>query len=71
MSRKDSATVVPLRRRGCAYCGKPVVPRWRPFCSKRCADLDLGRWLTETYRIATDEEPELDRSPGEDDSPER
>lgn len=71
MSRKDSATVVPLRRRGCAYCGKPVVPRWRPFCSKRCADLDLGHWLTETYRIATDEEPELDRSPGEDDGPER
>jgi endogenous inhibitor of DNA gyrase (YacG/DUF329 family) len=27
------------------------MDRWRPFCSKRCADVDLGRWLGEAYRI--------------------
>ena len=73
MSEKQnpSATVVPLRRRGCAHCGKPVVTRWRPFCSKRCADLDLGRWLSETYRITTDEEPDMDTVPDEHDGAER
>jgi endogenous inhibitor of DNA gyrase (YacG/DUF329 family) len=30
-------------------CGKPALPEHKPFCSKRCADIDLGRWLTESY----------------------
>lgn len=71
MGEKESATVVPLRRRGCTYCGKPVAARWRPFCSKRCADLDLGCWLTETYRVATDEEPDLERTLEDEEGPER
>lgn len=37
--------------RPCSICGKPSEPRWRPFCSKRCADVDLGRWLGEGYAI--------------------
>lgn len=41
--------------RPCAVCGKPAVPDYRPFCSKRCADVDLNRWLGEQYRIPTDE----------------
>lgn len=41
----------------CPNCGKPTVARYRPFCSKRCADVDLGRWLTEAYRVPTDEVP--------------
>ncbi|MGZ9106828.1 MAG: DNA gyrase inhibitor YacG [Rhodoplanes sp.] len=57
-NNRSSAVVEPLRR--CAQCGKPVVARWRPFCSKRCADLDLGHWLSETYRVASNEEPETD-----------
>lgn len=44
----------------CVRCGKPVSARNRPFCSQRCADLDLGAWLKESYRVATDEEPDLD-----------
>jgi hypothetical protein len=32
-------------------CGKPSVAAARPFCSTRCADVDLGRWLTGQYRI--------------------
>jgi endogenous inhibitor of DNA gyrase (YacG/DUF329 family) len=35
----------------CPICGKPVDRRFRPFCSRRCADVDLGRWLTESYRV--------------------
>ena len=36
----------------CPICGKPSEPRFRPFCSKRCADVDLQRWFTGSYRIA-------------------
>ena len=35
----------------CAICGKPVVARFSPFCSRRCADIDLGRWLKGGYAI--------------------
>jgi endogenous inhibitor of DNA gyrase (YacG/DUF329 family) len=35
----------------CPVCRKPSMPATRPFCSVRCADVDLGRWLTEQYRI--------------------
>jgi len=36
-------------------CGKPASPRHRPFCSQRCANIDLGRWLKGNYRVETDE----------------
>jgi uncharacterized protein len=39
----------------CPICGKPTAADYRPFCSRRCADIDLGRWLTESYRIPADE----------------
>ncbi len=36
----------------CAYCGRrPAQPAWRPFCSERCKLADLGRWLSEDYRV--------------------
>lgn len=35
----------------CPNCGRPPVDDYRPFCSKRCADVDLGRWLDGNYRI--------------------
>ena len=35
----------------CAICGKPGQARFAPFCSKRCADIDLGRWLKGSYAI--------------------
>ena len=36
----------------CPVCGKPAGgPRLRPFCSTRCADVDLGRWFTGAYAI--------------------
>ncbi|MCP5367133.1 MAG: DNA gyrase inhibitor YacG [Hyphomicrobiales bacterium] len=58
---KDPADkVVPLRGQRCPACGKPTAYGYRPFCSKRCADLDLGKWLSEDYRVATDEQPDQD-----------
>ena len=39
-------------------CGKPQDAKFRPFCSKRCADLDLGRWLNGEYSIPGAPEPE-------------
>jgi uncharacterized protein len=35
----------------CPICGKPAVAEYRPFCSKRCADVDLQRWFTGRYAI--------------------
>jgi len=37
----------------CPICGKATVPRYRPFCSRRCADIDLGNWFAEGYRVAS------------------
>ncbi|MGH7056055.1 MAG: DNA gyrase inhibitor YacG [Stellaceae bacterium] len=39
----------------CPVCRKPADPRHRPFCSARCATIDLGRWLKGNYRIPTEE----------------
>ena len=36
----------------CSNCGAPSSEAYRPFCSRRCADADLGRWLTGSYAIA-------------------
>jgi len=41
----------------CAICKKPAIKEYRPFCSRRCADVDLGRWLKGSYAIPTDEAP--------------
>jgi len=43
----------------CPICGKSIDPAFTPFCSKRCADLDLHRWLSGVYAIpAKDDEDE-------------
>ena len=56
--------------RKCPICGKPAVEAYKPFCSKRCADVDLNRWLSGGYVIpARDDEPEIDADnliPGSD-----
>jgi uncharacterized protein len=36
----------------CPMCGKPITAEYRPFCSKHCADIDLGRWLGGRYVVA-------------------
>ena len=59
---------VPLRavriQAKCPVCGKPADAKYQPFCTKRCADIDLGRWLKEGYRVPTDEGPGEDEPGG-------
>jgi len=39
----------------CPICGKPVEQKYRPFCSQRCQQVDLSRWLGERYRIPAEQ----------------
>jgi endogenous inhibitor of DNA gyrase (YacG/DUF329 family) len=40
----------------CPICKAPTDPAYRPFCSRRCADVDLARWLNGRYAIPAEEE---------------
>ena len=42
----------------CPVCGEPSQDKYHPFCSKHCADVDLGRWLKGVYVVHTNETPE-------------
>jgi len=42
----------------CPLCGKPTQQAFKPFCSKRCADIDLNRWLSGVYAVPAKEEDE-------------
>jgi uncharacterized protein len=44
----------------CAICGKPQDPAFKPFCSKRCADVDLNRWFSGGYAIPAVESDDMD-----------
>ena len=44
----------------CSNCDNAVSEQYRPFCSKRCATLDLGRWLTGKYAISGSEDSDED-----------
>lgn len=58
--RRDRSTSAepdqPVTRQSapCPVCGQPSVERYRSFCSARCADVDMGRWLSGNYRVETD-----------------
>lgn len=53
----------------CPICGRPTVHEYRPFCSRRCADIDLARWLRGQYSIPGDpidpEQPPAEESSGD------
>jgi uncharacterized protein len=57
------AKTIPL----CPICGKPTDERRKPFCSKRCADVDLNRWLSGVYTVPVTEDEEEDERRIEDD----
>ena len=44
----------------CPTCGKPSEQAFRPFCSKRCRDVDLHRWLSGAYAIPVTEDTDED-----------
>ncbi len=50
----------------CPVCREATKAEWRPFCSQRCADIDLGRWVTGSYRIPTQEPIDEDDLNGND-----
>lgn len=45
-----------MTKKTCPICHSPVTKTYTPFCSKRCADLDLGKWLNGAYVIEGEEE---------------
>lgn len=46
----------------CPICSKETNPKFRPFCSKRCADIDLGRWMSGKYAIPSDDPEEIEEA---------
>lgn len=53
----------------CPICGKPSLHQHRPFCSPRCKNIDLGRWLGEQYAIPAEDPPDF--ADDEDETPPR
>ncbi|MDO6964375.1 DNA gyrase inhibitor YacG [Rhizobium alvei] len=58
-----TATVEPLRKaRPCPECGRPSTRESYPFCSERCRNLDLSRWLKGSYAIPVADDEALAES---------
>ncbi|MGI4768950.1 MAG: DNA gyrase inhibitor YacG [Janthinobacterium lividum] len=51
--------------RRCPICGRAATPETTPFCSKRCADVDLHRWFGEGYRVPVEIDDDDRDSPDE------
>ena len=49
----------------CPICARETDPKYKPFCSRRCADIDLGKWLNGSYAIPAEitEQDEDDEIP--------
>ncbi len=61
MSKPENKTAKPAKKAKpagprCPICGKPAVKKYHPFCSKRCADLDLAHWLNGDYAVPAAEQ---------------
>ena len=56
---KDTSAVSSRR---CPICGKPAVAEFKAFCSRRCADVDLNRWLSGVYVVPGKAEEAEDES---------
>ncbi len=48
---KDNIIQIKKTRSKCPSCKKPALERFHPFCSKKCADLDLSKWLTDGQSV--------------------
>jgi uncharacterized protein len=61
----------PGARGKCPICSRPTDAKYRPFCSRRCADVDLSRWLRGSYAIpdAVESEDGDESTDGERSSP--
>lgn len=43
----------------CPICGVESVARYRPFCSRRCADIDLGKWMQGGYAVPSADQEDV------------
>ena len=62
LSKTDNAAA--SGRAKCPICAAPTAPAYAPFCSKRCAEVDLHRWRSGGYAIPAVED-DSDGAPGE------
>ncbi|WP_420004387.1 DNA gyrase inhibitor YacG [Arenibacterium sp. LLYu02] len=46
----------------CPICGETTDQSYRPFCSKRCADIDLGKWLNGGYSVPSEDQEDLENA---------
>jgi endogenous inhibitor of DNA gyrase (YacG/DUF329 family) len=46
----------------CPICTRPTHASYRPFCSRRCADVDLARWLNGSYAVPSDEPEDIEEA---------
>ena len=46
----------------CPICKSPTADRYRPFCSRRCADVDLGRWMSGDYAVPSRDPEDAERA---------
>ena len=53
------------RLKPCPVCGKLAIEQFRPFCSRRCTDVDLNRWLSGVYTVPEAENDERVRNDSE------
>ncbi|WP_170559094.1 DNA gyrase inhibitor YacG [Ruegeria atlantica] len=44
----------------CPICEEETVTKFRPFCSKRCADIDLAKWLNGSYAVPSQREEDVE-----------
>jgi endogenous inhibitor of DNA gyrase (YacG/DUF329 family) len=58
---KSEATKPDRKARGCPICGRPADVATKPFCSSRCRDVDLHRWLSGSYVVPGSENDEEDQ----------
>ena len=66
---EPKTAIIPLEAatKQCPICRKPAVDAFRPFCSKRCADIDLARWFNGSYAVpAEPDDDEAERVAGDD-----
>ncbi|MBN9360679.1 MULTISPECIES: DNA gyrase inhibitor YacG [unclassified Devosia] len=56
-----TAEIIKLKpTRPCPICGKPSSQQFHPFCSGRCQDIDLNRWLSGSYVIPADDDDDVE-----------
>jgi uncharacterized protein len=60
MARSTSDAPKPQSAGKCPICGAPSEQQYRPFCSRRCADVDLSRWLRGAYAIPVEPDGDED-----------